>query len=186
MTDIEGVAAEEERLASNDFDRNREQFLATLVGKLTSVLQEYVGLEESKGFLTMVGTDVGSQWNTEYRDALDKPKMSREQIAAAMVDLKRRIGGDFKVVDITEEKIVLRNSRCPFHEHAKGRQALCQMTSSVFGRICADNTGYAKVFLPQTIARGDNQCEVIIHLNEDDPEMYDYTINGDEYFGVDR
>ena len=32
---------------------------------------------------------------------------------------------------------------------------MCMMTSNVFGHIAAENVGYAKVELQETIARGD-------------------------------
>ncbi len=41
---------------------------------------------------------------------------------------------------------------------------MCMMTSNVFGSIAADNIGYAKVELQETIARGDSGCRVVIYL----------------------
>jgi len=38
------------------------------------------------------------------------------------------------------------------------------MTSNVFGRIAADNTGYAAVEIEDAIARGDANCRVIVYL----------------------
>ena len=42
------------------------------------------------------------------------------------------------------------------------------MTSNVFGRIAADNLGYARVRLLETIANGDPQCHVVVHLTPQD------------------
>lgn len=39
-------------------------------------------------------------------------------------------------------------------EKVLGRESMCMMTSNVFGYIAAQNTGYAKVELQETIARG--------------------------------
>jgi hypothetical protein len=38
------------------------------------------------------------------------------------------------------------------------------MTSNVFGSIAAENLGYAKVELQQTIAQGDPGCRVVVYL----------------------
>ena len=46
--------------------------------------------------------------------------LSREQVRDVLVDLKRRIQGDFFVIEEDEGKIVLGNRACPFEE--KGAQ----------------------------------------------------------------
>jgi predicted ArsR family transcriptional regulator len=94
------------------------------------------------------------------------------------VDLKRRIQGDFFVIEQDETKIVLGNRACPFAEKVIGRQSMCIMTSNVFGTIAARNLGYAQVELQETIARGDAGCRVVVHLVPQ-PEAD----KGREYFG---
>lgn len=54
------------------------------------------------------------------------------------------------------------------------------MTSNVFGTIAADNLGYAKVELRETIARGAPGCTVVIHLR---PTAEAESASGREYFG---
>ena len=81
-----------------------------------------------------------------------------------LVDLKRRIEGDFFVIEESEDKIVLGNRRCPFAEKVIGRPSMCMMTSNVFGHIAADNLGYSKVELRETIAEGAPECRVIVYL----------------------
>jgi predicted ArsR family transcriptional regulator len=81
-----------------------------------------------------------------------------------LVDLKRRIQGDFFVVEETEDRIVLGNRACPFGAMVDGRPSLCMMTSNVFGHIASQNLGYAAVDLPRTIAQGDLGCQVVIYL----------------------
>lgn len=40
------------------------------------------------------------------------------------------------------------------------------MTSNVFGTIAAQNPGYGKVVLEQTIAAGDPGCRVVLYLKQ--------------------
>ncbi len=80
------------------------------------------------------------------------------------MDLKRRIQGDFYVIEESDEKIVLGNRACPFEDKVLGRPALCMMTSNVFGVIAAENLGYAKVSIEEAIANGDPACRVVIYL----------------------
>ena len=107
---------------------------------------------------------MGSQINTAYKNALQIENLNREQVGAVLVNLKRRIHGDFYIVEETDEKIVLHNRICPFEDKVIGRPAMCMMTSNVFGSIAAENLGYAKVQLNETIAEGSARCVVTVYL----------------------
>jgi predicted ArsR family transcriptional regulator len=157
----------------------RDIFLRTLIRELAGTLQEVVGLEEAAGFVSVVGQKVGEQINESYKAALDVPRLSREQVAAVLVDLKRRIQGDFYIIEEDDEKIVFGNRACPFAEKVIGRPAMCMMTSNVFGGIAAENLGYARVVLEQTIAAGDPGCRVVVHLK---PAAEAEAAEGREYF----
>ena len=117
--------------------------------------------------------------NRAYTSALGVERLSREQVADVLVDLKRRIQGDFFIIEEDDEKIVLGNRACPFAEKVVGRPALCMMTSNVFGSIAAENLGYAKVVLEQAIARGDSGCRVVVYLK---PSQAAQQATGREYF----
>jgi predicted ArsR family transcriptional regulator len=142
----------------------RDVFLRSLLRHLAGTLQKVVGLNEASGFISVVGQEMGNEINEAYRAALRVPALSREQVSHVLVDLKRRIQGDFFVIEEDDEKIVLGNRACPFAEKVAGRPALCMMTSNVFGSIAAENLGYAKVVIEQAIARGDATCRVVVHL----------------------
>jgi predicted ArsR family transcriptional regulator len=143
---------------------DRDVFLRTLLRHLAGTLEEVVGLQEASGFISVVGQRIGEEINASYRAALSVPRLSHEQIALVMVDLKRRIEGDFYVIEQDEERIVLGNRACPFGDRVAGRPSMCMMTSNVFGVIAAENAGYAKVVLEETIARGDPGCRVVVYL----------------------
>jgi predicted ArsR family transcriptional regulator len=151
-------------LSQLDIPLNRDLFLRTLIRELSGTLQDVVGLEEASGFISIVGQNVGDMIDREYRAALGVERLSREQVAQVLVDLKRRILGDFYIIEETEDKIVLGNRACPFGDKVVGRPSMCMMTSNVFGSITAENLGYAKVELQDTIAEGKTQCRVVIYL----------------------
>lgn len=146
----------------------RDVFLRTLVRELSGTLQDVVGVKEASGFISVVGQKVGDAINDQYRDALGVSNLSREEVADVLVDLKRRIQGDFYIIEETDEKIVFGNRVCPFAEKVLGRPALCMMTSNVFGSIAAENLGYAKVELNETIATGAPGCRVTVYIKETD------------------
>ncbi|KUF12221.1 methanogen output domain 1-containing protein [Pseudoponticoccus marisrubri] len=156
-------------------DRDRDRFVRELLHELTGLLEETVGLEEAEGFIALVGNRIGNAMNAEYRAAAGTPQLSRDQVAEALVDLKRRIRGGFAIDSIDPDRIVLTNTACPFGRYVAGRRSLCMMTSNVFGRIAAANLGYARVTLDQTIAEGHDGCRVVVHFNEGE--------DGRAYFG---
>lgn len=158
----------------------RDVFLRTLIRELAGTLQDVVGLEEASGFISVVGQRMGTQISEDYKSALSVSKLNRAQVADVLVDLKRRIQGEFFVIEETDEKIVLGNRRCPFEDKVIGRPAMCMMTSNVFGSIAAQNLGYAKVMLEETIAQGAAACRVTVFLKPT-PEAQDAP--GREYLG---
>ena len=164
-------------LAHLDVPLERDVFLRSMLRELAGTLQDVVGLDEASGFISVVGQRIGDEVNASYRAALDVPRLSREQVADVLVDFKERIKGDFSIVEQSDERIVLTNTRCPFAEKVAGRPALCMMTSNVFGHVAADNLGYARVELEETIALGAPGCRVVVHLQaaaDDEPAGREY------------
>lgn len=162
-----------------DISLERDIFLRTLIRELSGTLQDIVGLEEASGFISVVGQKMGNQIDREYKSALQVSQLSPQQVAEVLVDLKRRIKGDFYVIEADDEKIVLGNRACPFAEKVLGRPSMCMMTSNVFGSITAENLGYAKVELQETIAKGHQGCRVVVYfkMTEDAEDAV-----GREYF----
>ena len=169
------------KIADLELGLERDLFLRNLLRNLSGTLEEVVGFDEASGFIGIVGQQIGDWINDSYRDALDQEALSHEQVIEVLVDLKRRIKGDFSIVSADKEKIVLSNKCCPFEEKVVGRNSLCMMTSNVFGTITAENLGYAKVCLHETIAKGDKGCKIVVHLDDSDEARID---SGNEYFAT--
>jgi predicted ArsR family transcriptional regulator len=155
----------QQRVHEVDIPLDRDVFTRTLIRELAGTLEDVVGIEEASGYISVVGVAIGEQINRSYKSALRVSSLSREQVRDVLVDLKRRIEGDFYVIAESEDRIVLGNRQCPFAEKVIGRPSMCMMTSNVFGHITADNLGYSKVELRETIARGAPECRVIVYLN---------------------
>ena len=147
-----------------ELDLDKDAFLRQLLRELSGTLEDVVGIEEAAGFISIVGQHVADWIDREYRDALGADKLDFEQVCDVLVDLKRRIDGGFYIISADREKIVLGNTRCPFGDKVKDRTSLCMMTSNVFGAITAENLGYAKVSLEETIASGYDGCRVVVYL----------------------
>lgn len=166
-----------------DIPLNRDVFLRSLIRELSGTLEDVVGVKEAAGFISVVGQNIGDQMNADYKNAFGVAKLDRAQVADVLVDLKRRILGDFYIIENTPERIVLGNRACPFGEKVLGRPSMCMMTSNVFGAIAAQNLGYAKVELLETIAQGHSGCRVVVTLS---PTQEIQDSNGREYFQTER
>lgn len=167
-------------LSHLDVQLERDGFLRSLLRELAGTLEGVVGIEESSGFISIVGQRIGDQIGADYRAALRTDRLTPEQLAAVLVDLKRRILGDFSVVEQNERRIVFQNTRCPFADKVLDRPSLCMMTSNVFGTIAAHSVGRARVVLDETIARGHQGCRVVLYLGDASAEAS----GGREYFQV--
>lgn len=157
----------------------RDVFLRSMLRELAGTLQDVVGLDDASGFISVVGQQIGDQINDMYRDAAGQTTFDRTQVAEILIDLKRRIQGDFSLESSSDTLVVLTNTQCPFGDKVLGRPALCMMTSNVFGSIAAENLGYARVVLNETIAEGHGRCRVSLHLTHDGGDQHD---GGREYF----
>lgn len=163
----------------NNIPLERDVFMRTLIRELAGTLQDIVGTEEASGFISIVGQNMGRQINEDYQSALKVSHLSREQVAEVLIDLKKRIQGDFYIIEESDEKIVFGNLACPFAEKVLDRPSMCMMTSNVFGSIAAENLGYAKVELEKTIATGSPECKVIVYLQSTEEAE---EAEGREYF----
>ena len=174
----DGLSKVETNIEDAPVALDRDLFLRDLIRELSGTLQDVVGLEEAAGFVSVVGSTIGNKIDNDYRLALGVDRLDRHQVAMVLQDLKRRIQGRFTIVSADDEKIVLANSACPFGDKVIGRPSMCMMTSNVFGRIAANNLGYAKVELAETIANGHSGCRVVVYLSSELAAEAD----GREYF----
>ena len=145
-----------------------EQFMKLVARDVAGTLEEIVGLEEAKGFLSIVGDHMGTRLDDFYRQQHGAGPWGTGTVGEVLVDLKRRIGGTFEVVHSDDRHIEFHNSHCPFGDAVIGRPSLCMMTSNVFGRIAANHLGHVTVELDEAIARGDRRCVVRVAR---DPEL---------------
>jgi predicted ArsR family transcriptional regulator len=170
-------------IANANIPLQRDLFLRSLIRELAGTLQDVVGINEASGFISVVGQHIGDEINNGYKLALGTDTLTRQQVGEVLVDLKRRIQGEFVVLEEDDNKIVFGNTKCPFEDKVIGRPSMCMMTSNVFGSIAAQNLGYAKVELQQTIAEGASGCRVVVYLK---PTPEAQGAQGREYFQSDK
>jgi predicted ArsR family transcriptional regulator len=176
---MDQTRADATRISDLPVPLNRDVFTRSLIRELAGVLEDVVGLREAAGYISVVGQSIGRQINNDYRIACRAPELSRKEVADVLVDLKRRIEGDFYIIEESEDRIVLGNRSCPFGDKVIGRPSMCMMTSNVFGVIAAENLGYSRIELQETIAKGNAECRVVVHLR---PTPEAVAAEGREYY----
>ena len=154
--------------AKPDGGFGKESFLRALVVQLARAIEFQHGPDAADAAVAQVGTDVGGQMEEEFRQAEGiTGRMTPEQLARCYVRLKHAIDGGFYVIELSDERSVLGNRRCPFGDVVRRAPSLCRMTSSVFGGIAARNSDEsAAVLLEERIAVGDSGCRVVVYLGE--------------------
>jgi len=159
-----GVDSENSDFKLFDIPLNRESYLNTIVNSLSSLLESVIGLEEASGFISTVGQKIGDEINSYYRKAVGG-KLSKKQVIQALIDFKQRIQSDFFIVEETDNLVVFGCKNCPYNNKASKSKSLCMMTSSIFGIIVAENLGYAKIELKETMADNCSECRIVIYFD---------------------
>ncbi len=144
---------------------DRDAFMRRLIASLGHLNEAILGSDVAGAYIMNVGLSMGAAIEAEYKRfwGIDRP-LTLDEYAHVIVDLKRKIQGNFSLVSKSPEKVVVRTTSCPFDAFVRESPSLCFMTSSVFGGIAARNFGWAKVVLHQRIALGDPGCYVSVYL----------------------
>lgn len=153
----------------------RADFFNRMIGALSETIEDVVGVEDAETFIGVVGRRIGNSDMAELQPGVSDPQV----VADHLVAFKDKIGGTFQVDSIDGDCITFTNGRCPFGDEASGRPSLCQMTTNVFGRVAANATGFARVHVAESLARGDARCLVSVRLSK----PMDETNNGQDFYG---
>lgn len=181
MTGHRGVTACFPPVVALPVSLDRDIFLTSLMGELASTLQDVVGPDEASGCISAAGERVGERINNGYKFALAVHELPRSRISEVLVDVGRRIGSGFEILDEEDDSILMANRTCSCGERGPGGAGLCMLTSNVFGVIVAENLGYARVSLERKPVDGVPACVMLICLHPpsgDDKQGREYFREG--------
>lgn len=91
--------------------------------------------------------------------------MTPARFAEAIVCVGHWLGGDFQY-ELGEEQIILICRRCPFDDAIKKASTGCRLVNRNVAASAASHFGYGKVILKKTLARGDDHCDIRVHLKK--------------------
>ena len=152
-----------------DIDFDHHGLFNTLVADMAELLGSIAGVEDACAYVSGIAARLGTDIEKQYKAALGVQHLSRDQLIEVLIDLKKRAGGAFSVIERDEDRVVFGNCSCPLGRAAGNHPSLCMVTSNIFGRLSANAVGYAAVDLEETIARGAPQCRVVLHLKRTEP-----------------
>ncbi len=152
---------------------NKEGYFNDLILKLAGELNDAPSQKRIKNAAVATAKKIGER----YRKFRGVEKLNYTQVIDSLVDAQKKIGGNFIVVERTEDIIILKNTKCPFGEKVK--PCLCATTSALCGVMVAKNLGYSKVIMKRTIAKGASECLIYIHLKKTEDKG-----KADEYASV--
>ena len=141
---------------------NKESYLNDTLLNISKDLND----ETSKNKIKKAAIDTAKKIEGMYKKFHGVDKLNFTQVIDSLVDAQKKIGGNFVVVERTEDVIILRNTKCPFGEGVKQAPFLCATTSALCGTITARNLGYSRVVLKKTIAKGSTECLIYIYLKK--------------------
>jgi len=141
---------------------NKEGYLNDTLLKLGAEFDDSVSKKKIKNAAIATAKKIEEQ----YKKFHGVNKLNFTQVIDSLVDAQKKIGGNFIVVERTEDVIILRNTKCPFGEKVRKAPCLCATTSALCGVMTAKNLGYSKVILKKTIAKGSNECLIYIYLKK--------------------
>ena len=68
-------------IESLDIPLERDSFVRNLIRELSGLLEDMVGLEETAGFISVVGQNIGTQINQMYRNELKLPRLKESSVS---------------------------------------------------------------------------------------------------------
>lgn len=141
---------------------SREGFLTTMAGLATG-LRSY----RPEARCAFVGAAAARQAEAEYRRRhAVAGALTTRQVAEAFAEYQQAIGGDFFVVEATDERAVVANRACPFRDAPKEAPHLCRVTSAMLGSLGARSLGDVSVSLDERMAVGDRRCRLELRAGE--------------------
>lgn len=142
----------------------RESFMLELIAHLSKLTDFLFGNHLGREYIVAIGLQMGEAIDERFkRFHRISGRLSLDQYASLVVNLKQSIGGDFYLVEKASNKVVVASNTCPFGGIITKAPNLCMITSGVFGGIAALNFGFGKVVLRKRIGLGEPRCEVCIY-----------------------
>jgi hypothetical protein len=115
--------------------------------------------------MSIVGQTLGDQIDRDYKQALTVSNLTREQVAHVLVDLNRRIHGDFCVIEEDENKIVLGKSSLPIRRPSHLSSVPVHVHQQYFRCDCRGKSGLRQGRAAREDAKGQPGCRVVVHFN---------------------
>jgi hypothetical protein len=138
------------------FEVSNEELLANTLRDTVAKIKQKVILCESLG--ENLAADLKGKRNGKELTVIELP--------GAIFDLTWQAGGGFVPYRLFEGGAVMRGKRCPFRGALWGNGHLCEACVGLIGGLIKENTGYAKMHLAKSMARGHDNCLLVCYFKQ--------------------
>ncbi|MCX7338572.1 MAG: methanogen output domain 1-containing protein [Alphaproteobacteria bacterium] len=153
-------------------------FLSTILEELVGAIESLVGFEEAAGLMHIVGHNIAEKVHPHSEEG---HLLTADQALSIFNDCMKAKGGEAYLLSPDPDKRVIKIKECLFgKEHVKNHPSLCKLTTSILGRFIAQNHGYSRIEIKETIAQGCAECHINIDLK---PSSDTESSHGIEFFG---
>lgn len=122
---------------------SKEGFLS----KIMAYLSLNIPKEELKKLTDNAGISLGEEINQMYLSFYDVKKLSLDQICDTYTDIGKKLGGTFKIISKSKEKVSIEITKSPFEEN--NEKVINKILSAVFAKIASLNLGYARAIVSE-------------------------------------
>lgn len=141
----------------NTDDYTEEWFLKGVLIDLAELIDNLIIPYTST---SRIGTRLADQVYYKLKSQ-GKNKITTTEYADYIVDISNKLGGNFKVLDYSNDSVTIASSKCIFGDRPS--HTLCKIISGIYGGLSVHCFGYGKVVLEKTIAEGSKSCEIKIY-----------------------
>jgi FixJ family two-component response regulator len=89
-------------------------------------------------------------------------EIDSERVAEVVRLVFNQLGGDFKTVKSSADKIIVESTVCPWGTEATKNPVFCMLTRAIISRIAVRCRSCAMVILEKTMGNGDEKCVIRI------------------------
>lgn len=140
---------------------NKELFLK----KITTYLASNIYKGEKKEALNKAGLDLSNYLERIYKEHYRVEKLSFDQVIDVIVDVYKKVGGNFKIIEKDSKKLLLRCKKSPFGEDIADSFILFNINAGIMGGLISKSKGYCKVCL-KPASKDDGLYDILVFLKK--------------------
>jgi len=145
-------------------DINKESFFRDILIGITSKLNG-----SQRDIIKEVSLSTAKEISRSYKEFYKVEKLNKSQIIDSIMDIGNKIGGEFSLVENSDEVIIFKNKRNILGGGIKTDPMLAKtLLSDICGVMVGKNLGYCNIALKQSVSKDGPEDIIYIYLKKTD------------------